>query len=223
MLGKLLLPSLLFVHALLLPVIAAAAGSEVAQNQEISLLPLKIALVIGLAISIWGIYKSRKKKIVVFANLTDILATLAIPATTALFVFLAIFLEMKGILASVVIAAPTLAALFIVLKGTYAYNASINAGLLGFALSAFTKFFLLTLYVIILLLIFFSGNRREGESEAAFRRRNRRETSIAFLHTTTLFGIMAWLGLWDKNFVTLQEFINGDWGHAEPIQAPASI
>lgn len=200
----------------LLPELAVAASEVARQTQEVSLLPLKISLVAGLCISLYGIYASRKKKIVVFANLTDILATAAIPVIAALAVFLAIFLEMKGILAAAFIGIGVSGGAIMVAIATFSYNRSINANFFGFLLALFTKFFLLTLYVLLLLLIFFSGSKRKGESEAAFRRRTQRESRAAFLGATTLFGILAWLGLWDRNFVSLQEYMDGQWGTDEP-------
>lgn len=193
------------------------AASEVAQqSKDVSLLPLKISLVIGLCISLYGVYASRKKKIVLFANLTDIAATAGIPVIAALAIFLAIFLEMKGVLAGIVVSIGVLAVAILVTIATFQYNRSINAGFLGFLLALFTNFFLLTIYVLLLLLIFFSGNKRQGESEAAFRRRSRRERGAAFLGATALFGILAFLGLWDRNFVTFKEYLNGAWGAADP-------
>lgn len=204
------------VALLFLPELAFAAAEAAQRSQEVSLLPLKISLVIGLCISLYGIYASRKKKIVLFANLTDIAATAGIPAVAAIALFLAIFLEMKGILAGSVVGIGALAVAVLVAIATFRYNRSINAGFIGFLLALFTKFFLLTIYVVLLLLIFFSGSKRQGESEAAFRRRSRRERGAAFLGTTALFGILAFLGLWDRNFVTLREYLNGAWGAADP-------
>lgn len=202
---------------LLSGVVWAVTVDGVAHGNEASSQPINILLIFGLAVSIWGLYCSRKQKIVVFANLTDIIATVVIPVIGALFMFLAYFLEMKGALARLFIAAPSVCALCLVIKGTYAYNASIHAGFIGFILSLFTKLFLLALYIFILLFIFLGSTKRKGENENAYRRRIRRENSTHFMAATAIFGLLAYLGLWDKNVVSLREYINGDWGSQEKV------
>lgn len=196
---------------------AVAATAEVArQPDEVSLLPLKISLVASICIAIYGLYASHKKKIVVFANLTDIFATVAIPVIAILAFFLTAFLEMKGVLATFVMTIGVLGMAACVSLATWFYNASIGAGILGFILALFTKLFLLTLYVFLILLIFFNVTNRKGESHTAWKRRIRRENMAYIAGTTTIFSILAWLGLWDRNFVTFHEYIHGLWGVDEP-------
>ena len=190
----------------------AATREVAAQASDQSLLPYKIAFACGVALTIYGLYLSRKKKIVIFANLTDIAATVAIPITSLLIYFLCIFFEIRSDACVILVAATALTCLIAVVIATYAYNASINANLWGFLLALFIKLFLLALYICLIALILFNGSKRKGESEKAFRRRISRENKAYIAGVTALFGFLTYLGLWDKNFVSLKQYVRGDWG-----------
>lgn len=59
--------------------LAWAANTIPTSQQTSNIQGYKIAFVVGLVIAVWGLYRSKKERIVVFANLTDVLTPLSVP------------------------------------------------------------------------------------------------------------------------------------------------
>lgn len=159
----------------------------------------KIPLFIGLIISIYGIYRSKTKKVVAFANFTDIAMTAAIPIIPIVFLLILALLGFSKSVGDWLIDICAIIVILCVLKATWSYNQSINSGIIGFLLSSFTKLYLCGIYILVLVLI-------------AFWRFIMQRSEFKVATTTGIAGLLTYFGLWNKNWVTFKQYINGDWG-----------
>ncbi len=100
-----------------------------------------IAFIVGIIIVlvISGLYRSKKERIVVFANLTDVLVTLCIPIGIVVIGFLGMIMRMREDTVLNVALLFGVCGVVIVANATKAYNKSIAAGFFGFLHALFTK------------------------------------------------------------------------------------
>lgn len=189
----------------------AAVSTHGAQNS--SSVALRLFFVISVAVAIWGLYRSKKERIVVFANLTDVLVTLSTFIIPLLIHVLCLFIGLPERVTLLLTAGPGLVILFYVIKATRAYNRSINANLLCFFHAFVTKYIVVGLYVLAMLFIFLYGgaSKRKYERESTRLRRAQRNRAIGYGASTLIFAILAFFGLWTHGFVSLNSYLIGEW------------
>lgn len=158
-------------------------------------------LALLIILCIYGVYLSRKKKIVIFANYTDILVTVSIPISGWLFFEL---LGKPGLNEPLLLCLALLPAFCIFLLmcwSTFLYNTSINSGIFGFLLALYTKIFLFCAFCILLFMYFFSS-RKKGQTRASYKKENK-------VYLAGVAGLLTYLGTSDRRFVSLRNYCSG--------------
>ena len=198
---------------LLINSLCFANTSNLPQEQN-SLLLYKILFAISIVISGYGLYSSKKRNIVVFANMTDICMTGAIPGIALLLYFICLFFELSSGLTKFLIIISTLVFICIVIRSTYLYNKSVNVGIVGYAIALFTKFFLISFFIsfYIIFWLFGHASRAKGETTNHYIDRNKKHMVSGLTSISAVFMLLSYLGLWEKKFIYISDYIGGNWG-----------
>ena len=173
------------------------------QNGPDTLFRLAI-VALPIILGIYGVYRSRKKTIVIFANYTDFLVTASIPLSVFLFYELFGKPGSNEPLRLCFALFPGFCIFLVVCWATYLYNKSVNSGIFGFLLALYTNIFLFAAYCLLVFGSFFN-KRKKGETRASFERRDKASTAF-------IAGLLTYLGISDTRFVSLREYLSGKWG-----------
>ena len=141
-------------------------------KNEKSYLPLKIAAVILLVISITSIYLHHQGKLTIYYDYTDAVFTSLIPLSALIFYWLLTWLELPRPYPAISGLAIGILLFIVVIRSTIAANGfNIN-----FIMALTTKLTMITVFYAIIATIMASGTvRKQSERQAAFASRQRRE------------------------------------------------
>ena len=196
----------------------AFAANTLPANGEAEAANAVIWLLFGLAvvIVIIGLYLSSQKKVVIFANYTDVMFTLlALFIPPVVHIAYGVITNTKSgqeIPVHFMVGAFAILFLFVA-KATFSYN----QGLFSFLVALFSKFFLMLCFLLALVvaiaIAFGNKDRRKDELQKAFEARRRKEKAqgaVVAAAATGLFAVILFkLGLREEGFVSLSDYFKG--------------
>lgn len=186
-------------------VLAQANGGSTTNEQTGSLTFAIIAL--SIILCSYGVYLSRKRKIVIFANYTDIAVTASIPFIAWIFIELLDRQITNDHVFIYLALLPAFCVFLIMCWATFLYNTSVNSGIFGFLLALYTKLFLFSVFCLLLFGFFFSS-REKGQTRASYKKENK-----AYLAGAA--GLLTYLGTSDRRFISLRDYCSGKWGDTQ--------
>lgn len=165
-----------------------------------------VILALVIAITIYSLYLSKKDKIVVFDNFTDLFFTVfTVILSIAAFLYCTSHASITTI---IVYQIPAIICFGIICWKTYIYNQSIHAGIAGTLLGIFTKMAVVGGLGIILVLtiayFFIGGERRKYQRTSSYNREHAAKTA----GIGSLMGLLAFLGTRNENFIPIKEYFD---------------
>ena len=182
-----------------------AAGNKNAVSTEYTGEYNLIILGIGAAIAIVGLIAGASKKVVIYANITDVIFTLlSVLIPIAILLVGNFILEYNQDLVMKVAIITFAFFTLIVLKATFSYN----GGLFSFLMAIYTKYFIVIAYVAIIAFIIalsFSSERKKYERRKSHSKRK----VTAAAGGMVIFSFLFYLGLAKAEFVSISTYFSG--------------
>ncbi|NUF26620.1 hypothetical protein GA0061081_10361 [Gilliamella bombicola] len=163
-----------------------------------------ISIVVLLIIAAYGIYKSNKREITVFANYTDVGFVIASVLVPVIFLATMHWLNVPPDITLYVCIAAFAIFLVAIAKATFLYNNNIQDFILAFYTKMFIPFIAITC-IIIALIISITLKREKYERRT---RHSQRVTDTALAGFTSAFLIVS-LVLHNDKFVSISDYLSG--------------